>query len=46
MAKRRGKRASDTDGMVSDRGRNKKPYVIGVILGGYDAKYSIHLGTY
>lgn len=27
-------------------GRNKKPYVIGVILGGYDAKYSIHLGTY
>lgn len=30
---------------MSDGGRNKKPYVIRVILGGYDAKDSIHLGT-
>lgn len=38
-------RASGTGGMVSDRGREKNPYVIRVILGGYDAKCSIHLGT-
>lgn len=30
---------------MSDGGRKKKPYVIRVILGGYSAKYSIHLGT-